>query len=79
MKLAIKQWRECRGLTQQGLATKIGKARSMIAEYEAGTVTVSSDVLYALAQALGISVNDLYAAAAEEERHETRQDGDQDP
>lgn len=61
MKLAIKQWRECRGLTQQSLADKIGKARSMIAEYEAGTVGVSSDVLYALAKALDVSVNDLYA------------------
>ena len=60
MKLAIKQWRECRGLTQQALADKIGKARSMIAEYEAGTVGVSSDVLYALAKALSVSVDDLY-------------------
>jgi transcriptional regulator with XRE-family HTH domain len=61
MKLAIKHWRECRNMTQQTLADKIGKARSMIAEYESGTVSVSSDVLYALAQALEVSVNDLYA------------------
>jgi transcriptional regulator with XRE-family HTH domain len=65
MKLAIKQWRKSRGMTQQVLADKLGKSRSLIAEYEAGTVGVSSLVLYDLAKALEVSVEALYD---EEER-----------
>lgn len=73
MKLRIKYWRNYRRMTQQGLADKIGKARSMIPAYEAGTVGVSSVLLYLIAKALDVSVNDLYVP--EEEEHTAQGEG----
>lgn len=62
MKLAIRYWRRRRGLTQQEFATRIGKSRPMIPAYETGRVRVSSTLLYAMAKALDVSVEQLYNA-----------------
>lgn len=46
-------------MSQECLSDKSGVARESIANYEVGKTTPSLDKAYALASALGISVNDL--------------------
>lgn len=55
----IKKYRELRGLTVDQLAKKIGKKKTSIYEWEAGTYKPGQESLILLAQALDLSVNDL--------------------
>ncbi|VFA92145.1 anaerobic benzoate catabolism transcriptional regulator [Nocardia farcinica] len=56
----VRQIRARRGLTQQVLADRSGISRSVLAKYEAGLRPVDSRrTLLALAEALGVTLNDL--------------------
>lgn len=57
--------RLARGLSQQDLAAAAGVTRQAVAGFEAGRWDPSLRVAVALARALGTSVEDLFAAAAE--------------
>ena len=50
----LRQLREQRGLTQQELATRIGRLRESISSYECGQVAPGPDVVSALTRALGV-------------------------
>lgn len=56
---AVAVFREWRGLTQAALSEKSGVNRVLIAEIEAGKKTGSVSTLKKLADALGVTVDDL--------------------
>ena len=58
----LKVWRECRGLSQSDLARVAGASRVQIVDIEAGRATGSARTLRRLADALGITVDDLIPA-----------------
>ena len=58
----LRVWREYRGLSQSGLARTTGVNRVQIVEIESGRNTGSVRTLRRLADALGISVDDLVPA-----------------
>ena len=55
----LRVWRNLRGLTQSALANASGVNRVQIAEIEAGRKNGSLETARRLAEALGISVDDL--------------------
>ncbi len=55
----VKAWREYLGLTRQELAKKAGMKQASIARIEAGKTTPSKTTLKKLADAMGISVEQL--------------------
>lgn len=55
----IRVWREYRGLTQQELAEKAGISKPYLSQIEAGKRKGSTAVLSALANALGLTLDDL--------------------
>ena len=55
----VRVWREQRGLTQSGLARASGVHRVVVADIEAGRRGGSVKSLKALAEALGVGVDDL--------------------
>ena len=55
----IKVYREYRGLTQQQLAEKVGIRRAYVAEIETGRKSGSVKTLKAIAQALGVDLDDI--------------------
>lgn len=55
----IKQWRDHRGLSQERLADRVGKATSTISQLENGKQGYSQPLLEALADALQCSPADL--------------------
>ena len=56
----IKEWREKRGLTQQGLAEAAGISVSVVSKLEQGTITDPHwSVVQALANALGVGTDQL--------------------
>ncbi len=55
----VKAWREYLGLTQQELAKKAGMKQASIARIEAGKTTPRKTTLKKLADAMGISVEQL--------------------
>lgn len=56
----VRAYRRLRGLTQQGLATRIGVDRTMISRCETGERPIDSrQVLYRLAGALSVNIGDL--------------------
>lgn len=57
--LNIKRFRKGK-LTQAGLASKIKKSVSSIKKYELGLVEIPNSVLEQIAEALDVSLNDLY-------------------
>jgi len=60
MKPRIKDLRKKQGMTQQDLATAIGKARSTIAGYEKGASGMPQSILWKIAKCLHARVDDLY-------------------
>jgi transcriptional regulator with XRE-family HTH domain len=56
----IRRLRTFRGLTQTGLAEKMGVAPSRISEWEAGLVNISVDSLAAIATALECSIDIIF-------------------
>jgi transcriptional regulator with XRE-family HTH domain len=59
----IKELREAREMTQQDLAIKTGLAMRTIAYAEAGR-DIKSSTLWLIADALGVSVDDLFEKAS---------------
>jgi mRNA interferase RelE/StbE len=55
----VRVWREHRGLTQSGLARTSGVHRVVVADIEAGRTGGSVRSLKALAEALGVRIDDL--------------------
>lgn len=53
-------WREDRGLSQRALAGRAGLSASMLNEIETGKKTPSLATAKALAEALGLTLNDLF-------------------
>jgi transcriptional regulator with XRE-family HTH domain len=51
--------RKAAGLSQEQLAQRIGKPRSMVARAELGITTPSLDLAIAIARELGVSLDDL--------------------
>ena len=56
---ALLVWREYRGLSQQGLGDKVGLSKMTISGLEAGKRDTSSKNWRALAQSLGVDVDDI--------------------
>ncbi len=55
----VKNWRLERGYTQKDLAEKLGVKYWVILQYEKGNRRISIERLYAIAEALSISITDL--------------------
>lgn len=55
----VKVWRDHRGLTQARLAAQAGVTQAYLSDIEAGKKSGSAKILKALAQALGVDVDDL--------------------
>ena len=55
----IKHLRKTKKVTQTDLAKAIGKTKSSIQKYEAGTTNMPIDVLYQIAHLLDVAVEDL--------------------
>ncbi|EOW9529854.1 XRE family transcriptional regulator [Bacillus cytotoxicus] len=58
--LQIKNFRKLKKMTQKELGLRIGKKHNTISSYENGTNEPEQDVLFAIAKALDISINDLF-------------------
>lgn len=56
----IKEYRKLRNLTQKELGEKIGVKHNTISGYENGTNEPEQDLLFKIASALEISINDLF-------------------
>jgi len=61
----VKSWRLKRGYTQKDLAKKIGTTYQVILQYEKGTRKISIEKLYAIAEALSVSIADLIPVSNE--------------
>lgn len=68
MALRIKQLREAKGWTQGDLAERAKMSRSHVAMIEAETRPANTLRLNAIAAALGVHPEDLFAVADEEDR-----------
>ncbi len=55
----IKQIRVSKGISQQDLASKIARNRSMISKYETNRVVITLPVLQRIAKALKVAVSEL--------------------
>jgi len=55
----LKVWREYRGYTQESIAKEAGIGKSYVSQIEAGSKTVSTKVLGAIAKALQVDLDDL--------------------
>ena len=56
----IKQYRLENGWTQQELGSKIGISKNAIGNYEKGIRSPKKDTMFDLANAFGISIDDLF-------------------
>ncbi|MDD9334736.1 MAG: helix-turn-helix domain-containing protein [Rickettsiaceae bacterium] len=61
----LKSWRLERGYTQKDLAEKLGVKYWVILQYEKGNRRISIERLYAIADALSVSITDLIPASKE--------------
>lgn len=59
--MQIKELRKAAGLTQQQLAEAVSVSQATVAEWELGIYMPSANKLRALADALGCTINDLFA------------------
>ena len=55
----IKVWREHRGLTQRQLAETVGISTPYLSQLESGKRKGTTDVLSAIAEALGLALDDI--------------------
>jgi len=55
----IKEWREHRGLTQDGLAERVGTSKGYLSQFETGARRYNQDFLERIATALGCAPADL--------------------
>ena len=58
--MRIKELRRAAGITQMQLAERMGVTQGMVAAWEQGANFPRADKLPALAEALGVTINDLY-------------------
>lgn len=56
----IKEYRKAAGLTQKELGEKVGVKHNTISGYENGTTEPEQSILFKIAAALHISINDLF-------------------
>lgn len=56
----IREYRKEAGLTQKELGEKIGVKHNTISSYESGTTEPEQNILFKIADALSISINDLF-------------------
>ncbi|WP_038537028.1 MULTISPECIES: WO male-killing family protein Wmk [unclassified Wolbachia] len=61
----VRSWRLKRGYTQKDLAGKIGVTYQIVLQYEKGTRKISIEKLYAIAEALSVSIADLIPVSNE--------------
>ena len=59
MKLRIKEFRVKKGITQSDLAKLVGVTQSAVAKWETGGFTPSTSTLFALADGLNCTVDEL--------------------
>ena len=64
MELKIKQLREKAGLSQKALADKAKVSQGKVSEYESGKSVLRLDSARRIADALGVSINDLMEEAS---------------
>ncbi len=57
----IRAWRKYRGMTQQQVAKKAGISKPYLSQLESGQRRGTTEVLGAVARALGVSLEDLVA------------------
>lgn len=58
----IRFYRKAKGLTQKELGEKIGVKHNTVSGYESGTNEPEQNILFKIAAALEISINDLFPA-----------------
>jgi transcriptional regulator with XRE-family HTH domain len=63
---AVRQARQNRGLTQRALAARAGIGEKYLSRIERGLVTPSVLVMWSLAEALGVRLEELVAAPSRE-------------
>lgn len=56
----IRKYRKMRGMTQKELGLKVGVKHNTISSYENGTNEPEQNILFAIADVLGVSINDLF-------------------
>lgn len=56
----LRLWRELRGLTLQDLAERVGCSRQMLSQFERRKTVPSTPLLFRLAQALQVDMDDLH-------------------
>jgi len=56
----IRKFRKAKGMTQKELGFRIGVAHNTISGYESGSNEPDQNILFAIADVLGVSVNDLF-------------------
>lgn len=56
----IRKYRKQKGLTQKELGFRIGVKHNTISSYENGTNEPEQNILFAIAEVLGVSINDLF-------------------
>lgn len=61
----IKYYRKLNKMTQKELGLRIGKKHNTISSYENGTNEPEQDALFAIANALDVSINDLFPSTME--------------
>ena len=61
----IKVWREFRGFTRQQLAEAIGISTPYLSQLETGKRVGTTEVLKAIAKALGVTLDDILTSAEE--------------
>lgn len=64
----IKNLRERKGLTQQGLADKLDVSRQAISRYEKGLRKANQDVLFDLSHILNCSIDDFFPKNEQQEQ-----------
>ncbi|MGZ2417706.1 transcriptional regulator with XRE-family HTH domain [Staphylococcus caledonicus] len=67
----IKEHREKRGLTQQGLADKLNVSRQAVSRYEKGLRKANQDTLFELSHILKCSINDFFPKEESTEEPQT--------
>ena len=72
---SIKSARKRRGWTQEQLANAIGVKRSVISKYESGSISPSIDTIQKIADALEISIFDLYSVSSGDLAKYSHQEG----
>ncbi|OUM83607.1 LexA family protein [Caldibacillus debilis] len=56
----IRKYRKARGMTQKELGFRVGVKHNTISSYEHGTNEPEQNILFAIADVLGVSINDLF-------------------